>query len=40
MKRENLQQHKKTTLVCEEIIFEVKAINNLSIPQISKIILV
>jgi hypothetical protein len=32
MKREILQQHKETTLVCEEGIFEVKAINNLLIP--------
>ncbi len=32
MKRKILQQHKETTLVCEEGIFEVKAINNLLIP--------
>jgi hypothetical protein len=39
MKRETFQQHKETTLVCEEGIFEVKAINNRSIPQSSKIVL-
>jgi hypothetical protein len=40
MKKEILQQHKEATLVCEERIFEVEAISNLSIPQISKTILV
>ncbi len=33
MKRETLQQHKEATLIYEEGISEVKAINNLSIPQ-------
>jgi hypothetical protein len=32
MKRKTLQQHKETTLVCEEGIYEVEVINNLSIP--------
>jgi hypothetical protein len=31
-KRETLQQHKEAILVCEEEIFEVEAINNLSVP--------
>jgi hypothetical protein len=34
-----LQQHKEVALVCEEGIFEVEAINNLSIPQSNKTIL-
>jgi hypothetical protein len=38
MKREILQQHKEATLVCEEGIFEVGAISNLSVPQSSKTI--
>jgi hypothetical protein len=32
MKRKTPQQHKETTLVCEEGIFEVEAINNLLVP--------
>jgi hypothetical protein len=32
MKIETLQQYKEVALVCEEGIFEVEAINNLSIP--------
>jgi hypothetical protein len=36
MKRKTLQQYKETTLVCDEGTFEVKAINNLSIPLNSK----
>jgi hypothetical protein len=40
MKRETLQQHKEITLVYEEGIFEIKAINNLLVPQNDKIILV
>ncbi len=39
MKRETLQQHKEATLVCEEGVFEVKAISNLLISQSSKIVL-
>ncbi len=39
MKKETLQQHKETTLVCEEGIFEVEAISNMLAPQSSKIIL-
>jgi hypothetical protein len=35
-----LQQHKESALVCEEGIFKVEAISNLSIPQNSKTILV
>jgi hypothetical protein len=33
MKRETLQQHKTTTLVCEEGIFEVKPMSSFSVPQ-------
>jgi hypothetical protein len=40
MKKETLHQHKEGALVCEEGIFEVKIINNLSVPQSSKAILV
>jgi len=40
MKGKTLQQHKETTLFCEEGIFEVEAISNLSIPQNSKIVLI
>jgi hypothetical protein len=40
MKRETLHQHKEATLVCEEGIFEVEAIKNLSIPHNNKTILV
>jgi hypothetical protein len=40
MKKKTLQQHKEATLVCEEGIFEIKAINNMLAPQSSKIILV
>jgi hypothetical protein len=40
MKREILQQHKETTLVYEEGIFEIKVISNLLVPQNNKIILV
>jgi hypothetical protein len=29
MKRKTLQQHKETTLVCEERIYEIEVINNL-----------
>jgi hypothetical protein len=32
MKRETLQQHKVTTLVCEEGISKVKALSNMLIP--------
>jgi hypothetical protein len=32
MKIKTLQQHKETTLVCEEGIFEVEGINNMLIP--------
>ncbi len=39
MKRETLQQHKEETLVCEEGISKVEAINNLLVPQSSKTIL-
>ncbi len=39
LKRETLQQHKEATLVCEEGIFEEKAINNILVPQSSKIVL-
>jgi hypothetical protein len=39
MKRETLTQNKETTLVYWEGIFKVEAINNLSIPHNSKIIL-
>jgi hypothetical protein len=39
MKKETLQQHKEVAFVCEEGIFEVEAINNLLVPQISKTIL-
>jgi hypothetical protein len=39
MKRETLQQHKKSTLVYEEGIYEVEAISNLLVPQSSKTIL-
>jgi len=39
MKRKTLQQHKEATLVYEEGIFEIDAINGLLIPQSSKIIL-
>ncbi len=38
MKKKTLQQHKEITLVCEEGIFEVKAISNILVPQSSKII--
>jgi hypothetical protein len=38
MKRKTLQQHKETTLVCEEGISEVKAISNVLIPHSSKIV--
>jgi hypothetical protein len=38
MKSETFQHHKEATLVCEEGIFEVKAISNPSIPYSSKII--
>jgi hypothetical protein len=40
MKGKTLQQHKEATLFCEEGIFEVEAINDLLIPQSSKIVLV
>jgi hypothetical protein len=40
MKRETLQQHKEAILVCEERIFYIKTINNMSIPYNGKIILV
>jgi hypothetical protein len=36
MKREAFQQHKETTLVCEEGISKVKATSNLLVPQRSK----
>jgi hypothetical protein len=39
MKKETLQQHKETTLVCEKKVSKVEAISNLSIPQSSKTIL-
>ncbi len=39
MKRKILQQHKESTLVYEEGIFKVEALNNLLIPQNNKIIL-
>jgi hypothetical protein len=39
MKKKTLQQHKETTLVCEEGISEVEAISNLLVLQSSKIIL-
>jgi hypothetical protein len=39
MKKETLQHHKKVALVCEERIFEVKVICDLSIPQSSKTLL-
>jgi hypothetical protein len=39
MKKETLQQHKETTLVCEEGIFEVEAISNMLAPQNNKIVL-
>jgi hypothetical protein len=39
MKRETLQQHEEIALVCEKGIFEVEAINNLSIPHSSKTML-
>ncbi len=32
MKRETLQQHKETTLVCEKRIFEIEAISNMLVP--------
>jgi hypothetical protein len=32
MKRKTLQQHKESTLVCEEGIFEVEVISNLLVP--------
>jgi hypothetical protein len=32
MKKETLLQHKETTLVCEEGIYEVEAISNLLVP--------
>jgi hypothetical protein len=38
MKRETLQQHEETTLVCEKGIFELEFINNLLAPQSNKII--
>ncbi len=40
MKSEKLQQHKEVALVCEEGIFDVKAISNMLVPQSSKTILV
>jgi len=40
MKRETLQQHKETILVCEEGIFDIEAINNLLVPYNGKIVLV
>jgi len=39
MKRETLQQHKESILVCEKGIFEVKALSNLLVPHSSKIVL-
>jgi hypothetical protein len=39
MKRETLQQHKETTLVCEKRISKIEVINNLLVPQNSKTIL-
>jgi hypothetical protein len=39
MIRKTLQKHKETTLVCEERIYEIEAINNLLVPQNNKTIL-
>jgi hypothetical protein len=39
MKRKPLQQHKETTLVCEEGIFEIEAINNMLVPHTNKTML-
>ncbi len=38
-KRETLQPHKETTLVCEKGIFKVKVISNLLVPHGNKTIL-
>jgi hypothetical protein len=39
MKKKTLQQHKETTLVCEEGISKVEATSNMLVPQSSKMVL-
>jgi hypothetical protein len=40
IKRKTIQQHKEKTLVCEEGISKVEAINNLLVPQSNKTTLI